>query len=78
MPTNKELAGAFLQEFEAHGEKLDFAWDSQKIVLKSNQTEERVPLWRLDLMVFQFLAAHAVLTQVSVADVVDEVLSRIM
>jgi hypothetical protein len=78
MPTKTDLAGAFLKEIEDHGEKLDFAWDSQKIVLKRDQAAERVPLWRLDLMVFQFLAAHAALSQASVTEVVDEVLSRIM
>jgi hypothetical protein len=78
MPTKKELAGAFLQEIEDHGEELDFAWDSQKIVLKGKQAEQRVPLWRLDLMVFQFLVAHAALAHASVSDVVDEVLSQIM
>jgi hypothetical protein len=45
MPTKTELAGAFLKEIENHGEKLDFAWDSQKIVLKRAQADQRVPLW---------------------------------
>jgi hypothetical protein len=78
MSTKTDLADAFLREFEDQGEKLSFRWDSQKIVLKNDKEKKRVPLWRLDLMIFQFLAAHAALTQVSVNEVVDEVLTRIM
>jgi hypothetical protein len=78
MPTKQEFAKEFLQDLESHGEKLVYARDSQKIILQSDKEEKRVPLWRLDVMIFQFLAAHAALAHASVSEVLDEVLSTIM
>jgi hypothetical protein len=71
------MADAFLRDIEAHGETLELERSSRAIVLKSNKNKRRVSLWRLDVMIFQFLAAHAALTTVTASDVLNEVLSRI-
>jgi hypothetical protein len=73
----RELAREFLHELSDHGEELSFAGDSEKVVLKDGDCERRVPFWKIDVMVFQFLAAHSLISQVSVADVLAEVLSMI-
>jgi hypothetical protein len=73
-----ELATQFLKELESHGEKLLYTRESQKIVLQSEQEVRRLPLWRLDVLIFQFLVAHAALAHASVSEVLDEVLSTIM
>jgi hypothetical protein len=78
MPTKHDLAKEFLQELESHGERLVYARDVQKIVLKSDAEERRIPLWRLDVLIFQFLVAHAALAHTTVHEVLDEVLSAIM
>jgi hypothetical protein len=77
MPTKLELADAFLQDIEAHGEKLELERSTRSIILKSDKTKRRLSLWRLDVMIFQFLAAHAALTTVTATDVLNEILSRI-
>ncbi len=77
MSTKSEMADAFLRHIEAHGEKLELERTSRAIVLKSNKNKRRVSLWRLDVLIFQFLAAHAALTSVTATDVLNEVLSRI-
>jgi hypothetical protein len=78
MPDKHELATQFLQELESHGEKLLYARESQNLLLQSKQEVRRLPLWRLDTLIFQFLAAHAALAHTSVSEVLDEVLSAIM
>jgi hypothetical protein len=77
MNTKSELADAFLRDIEANGEKLELERSTRSIVLKSEKTKRRVSLWRLDIMIIQFLAAHAALTTVAASDVLNEVLSRI-
>ena len=73
-----ELATQFLKELESNGEKLVYARESQKIVLKSDKEVRRLPLWRLDTLIFQFLVTHAALAHANVSEVLDEVLSNIM
>ena len=73
-----ELATQFLKELESNGEKLLYARESQKIVLQNDKEVRRLPLWRLDTLIFQFLAAHAALAHANVSEVLDEVLSNIM
>jgi hypothetical protein len=73
----EELAKEFLHELADQGEQLAFANDSETVVLKDGACQQRVPFWKIDLMVFNFLSAHALLTQVSVSDVLAEVLSMI-
>ena len=75
-PKPEDLAKEFLHQLEDHGETLVFA-DSNKVVLKEGGRVRRLPFWKIDLMVFQFLAAHSLLSQVSVSDVLSEVLSMI-
>jgi hypothetical protein len=77
MPTKLEMADAFLQDIEAHGDKLELERSTRSIVLKGDKTKRRLSLWRLDVMIFQFLAAHAALSTVAASDVLNEVLSRI-
>jgi hypothetical protein len=78
MVDKHELAEQFLQELARQGEKLRYARDSQKIVLQSDKEVRRLPLWRLDILIFQFLTAHAALAHTSVSEVLDEVLSKIL
>jgi hypothetical protein len=71
------MADAFLRDIEARGEKLGLDRNSRAIVLTSETSQRRVSLWRLDVMIFQFLVAHAALTTVTASDVLNEILSRI-
>jgi hypothetical protein len=77
MSAKSEMADAFLREIEAHGEKLELERISRAIILKNSKSKRRVSLWRLDVMIFQFLAAHAALTTVTASDVLNEILSRL-
>jgi hypothetical protein len=75
-PKPEDLAKEFLHELQDLGESLAIA-DSEKVLLKEGDRIRRLPFWKVDLMVFQFLAAHSLLSQVSVSDVLTEVLSMI-
>jgi hypothetical protein len=77
MSTKSEMADEFLRDIEAHGEKLELERNSRAIVLKSNKSKRRVSLWRLNRMIFHFLAAHGALAMVTASDVLNEVLSRL-
>jgi hypothetical protein len=78
MPTKHDLAQEFLHELAEHGEQLSGVKGTEKFVHKSKDGESRIPFWKVDLMVFRFLAAHAALAYASVSDVVDEVVSMIL
>ena len=77
MPTKQELAKEFLDEIEGRGGKLSCSRDTKKIVLKSEKEVKRLSVWRLHIMIFQFLTAHAAMSYASVSEVVDAVLSSI-
>ena len=75
-PKPDELAKEFLHQLADQGEVLALA-EPEKVVLRNGRCIKRIPFWKIDIMVFQFLAAHSLLTQVSVTDVLNEVLSMI-
>jgi hypothetical protein len=77
MPTKSELADEFLRQIETRGEQLRLDRESRAIVLKSDTEQRRVSLWRLDVMIFQFLAAHAAIASVTASEVLNEVLARL-
>jgi hypothetical protein len=78
MPSKHDLAEEFLHELAEHGEQLKGVQGTEKFVHKSRDGEAKIPFWKVDLMVFRFLAAHAALAYASVSDVVDEVISMIL
>jgi hypothetical protein len=77
MSKKSDLADAFLRDIEDRGETLKIDRESRAIVLRSESEQRRLTLWRLDLMIFQFLAAHAALASATATEVLNEVLSRI-
>ena len=78
MPSKRDLAEEFLHDLAEHGEKLSGVKGTETFLLKTKDGESRVPFWKVDLMVFRYLAAHAALAYASVSEVVDEVVSKIL
>ena len=78
MPSNHDLAEEFLNELAEHGERLSGLNGTEKFLHESKDGPSPIPFWKVDLMVFRFLAAHAALAYASVSDVVDEVISMIV
>jgi hypothetical protein len=78
LPNKHHLAEEFLHELAEHGEQLSGLKGTETFVLKSKEGESRVPFWKVDVMVFRFLAAHAALAYASVSEVVEEVVTMIL
>jgi hypothetical protein len=76
-PSKRELAEQFINELSEQGQQLSGRKGGETIVLKSKEGEHWVHFWKLDVMVYRFMAAHAALAYASVSEVVNEVLSII-
>ena len=78
MPNKHDLAEEFLHDLAEHGEKLSGLKGTETFLHKTKDGESRVPFWKVDVMVFRYLAAHAALAYASVSEVVEEVVSMIL
>ncbi len=58
-PSTHDLARDFLHELAEQGEHLCGLKGTETFLLKSKEGVSRVHFWKVDVMVFRFLSAHA-------------------
>jgi hypothetical protein len=76
-PNPKELAEQFLRELAERGEGFKFCQRTQTLTFKKGAEENRVHLWKIDLMVSKFVKERTAFCSVSISHVIEHVLVMI-
>jgi hypothetical protein len=76
-PCPKELAEQFLRELADRGEGFRFCQRTQTLTFKKGAEENRVHLWKIDLMVSKFVKERTAFCSVSISHVIEHVLVMI-
>jgi hypothetical protein len=77
-PSPKELAGQFLRELAERGEGFRYCQRTQTLTFKKGAEENRVHLWKIDLMVSKFVKERTSFCSVSISHVIEHVVMSIM